>query len=81
MEMFTFSASHAYRIRNGQLAELIRDVVMTGNVFETLNSIDGIANDLSIRNRGGGCGKGGQSPLPVTFGGPHIRIQDVLIGG
>ena len=81
MEMFTFSASHAYRIRNGQLAELVRDVVMTGNVFETLNSIDGIANDLNMRNRGGGCGKGGQSPLPVTFGGPHIRIQDVLIGG
>ena len=81
MEMFTFSASHAYRIRKGEVAELLRDVVMTGNVFETLNSIDGIADDLTIRNRGGGCGKGGQSPLPVTFGGPHIRIQDVLIGG
>lgn len=81
MEMFTFSASHAYRIHNGQLGELVRDVVMTGNVFETLNSIDGIANDLTISNRGGGCGKGGQAPLPVTFGGPHIRIQDVLIGG
>lgn len=81
MEMFTFSAAHAFRIRNGEIAELLRDVVMSGNVFETLNNIDGIANDLSIINRGGGCGKGGQSPLPVTFGGPHLRIQDVLIGG
>ena len=42
MEMFTFSASHAYRIRKGQLAELIRRGY-TKNVFETLNSIDGIA--------------------------------------
>lgn len=81
MEMFTFSAAYAYRIHNGQLGELVRDVVMTGNVFETLHAIDGIANDLTIVNRGGGCGKGGQAPLPVTFGGPHIRIQDVLIGG
>ncbi|NMA41848.1 MAG: TldD/PmbA family protein [Oligosphaeraceae bacterium] len=81
MEMFTFSAAHAFRIRNGKIAELLRDVVMSGNVFETLNNIDGIGNDLSIINRGGGCGKGGQSPLPVTFGGPHLRIRDVLIGG
>ncbi len=81
MEMFTFSAAYAYRIKNGQLGELVRDVVMTGNVFQTLHNIDGIANDLTIINRGGGCGKDGQAPLPVTFGGPHIRIQDVLIGG
>jgi TldD protein len=81
MEMFTFSAAYAYRIKNGQLGEMVRDVVMTGNVFQTLHAIDGIANDLTIVNRGGGCGKNGQSPLPVTFGGPHIRIQDVLIGG
>lgn len=81
MEMFTFSAAYAYRIRQGEIAELLRDVVISGNVFETLDSIDGIADDLSIRNRGGGCGKGGQSPLPVTFGSPHIRLQDVLIGG
>ncbi|NLF94858.1 MAG: TldD/PmbA family protein [Oligosphaeraceae bacterium] len=81
MEMFTFSAAYAYRIKNGQLGELVRDVVMSGNVFQTLHTIDGIANDLTIVNRGGGCGKNGQAPLPVTFGGPHIRIQDVLIGG
>jgi len=79
--MFTFSAAYAYRIKNGQLGELVRDVVMSGNVFQTLHTIDGIANDLTIVNRGGGCGKNGQAPLPVTFGGPHIRIQDVLIGG
>ena len=29
----------------------------------------------------GGCGKGGQSPLPVSNGSPHIRIQQCLIGG
>lgn len=81
MEMFTFSAAYGYRIKNGQLCELLRDIVLTGNVFETLHNIDGIANDLTLYELGGGCGKGGQSPLPVTFGGPHIRLRDAVIGG
>jgi predicted Zn-dependent protease len=81
MEQFTFSAAHAYRIRNGQVGELVRDVVLTGNVFETLNAIDGFGDDFQMIEAGGGCGKGGQSPLPVTFGSPHIRIRDVVVGG
>jgi TldD protein len=80
MEMFTFSAGEAYMIRNGKVAELLRPVVLTGNVFSTLMNIDAIGNDLDM-NQGGGCGKGGQSPLPVSNGSPHIRIRHCLIGG
>jgi len=80
MEMFTFSAGEAYMIRHGKVEELIRPVVLTGNVFETLMNIDAIGNDLEM-NQGGGCGKGGQSPLPVSNGSPHIRIQNCLVGG
>ncbi|MDO8636443.1 MAG: TldD/PmbA family protein, partial [Dehalococcoidia bacterium] len=80
MEMFTFSAGEAYMIRNGKIAEPIRPVVLTGNVFTTLENIDAIANDLDM-NQGGGCGKGGQFPLPVSNGSPHIRIQHCLVGG
>jgi len=80
LEMFTFSAGEAYMIRNGKLAELLRPVVLSGNVFVTLNNIDAIGNDLSM-NQGGGCGKGGQAPLPVSNGSPHIRIRHCLIGG
>ena len=79
--MFTFSSSYGYRIENGQKGELLRDVILTGNVFETLKSIDGIANDLTIPEGLGGCGKDRQGPLPVSFGAPHIRIRDVVIGG
>lgn len=81
MEMFTFSAAYGYRIRKGQVAELVRDVVLTGNVFETLHAMDAFGDDFRITQKGGGCGKGGQSPLPVTFGAPHLRIRDVLVGG
>lgn len=80
MEMFTFSAGEAYRIQNGQIGELVRPVTLSGNVFQTLENIDGIGNDLAM-NEGGGCGKGGQSPLPVSNGSPHIRIQNCLVGG
>jgi len=80
MEMFTFSAGEAYMIRNGKLAEPLRPVVLTGNVFTTLNNIDAIGNDLEM-NQGGGCGKGAQMPLPVSNGSPHIRIRHCLVGG
>ncbi|MGD1119081.1 MAG: TldD/PmbA family protein [Dehalococcoidales bacterium] len=80
MEMFTFSAGEAYMIRNGKIAEAVRPIMLTGNVFTTLKNIDAIGNDLDM-NQGGGCGKGGQSPLPVSNGSPHIRIRHCLIGG
>jgi TldD protein len=82
MEMFTFSAAYGYMIRNGQIAELVRDVVLTGNVFETLMNIDQIGSQMEWEPNGpGGCGKGGQGPLRVGLGGPHIRIQNCVIGG
>jgi TldD protein len=80
MEMFTFSAGEAYMIRNGKVAETLRPVVLTGNVFNTLKNIDAIGDDLDM-NQGGGCGKGGQMPLPVSNGSPHIRIRHCLVGG
>jgi TldD protein len=80
LEMFTFSAGEAYMIRRGELAELLRPIVLTGNVFNTLHNMDAIGNDLGV-NEGGGCGKGGQYPLPVSDGSPHIRIRHCVVGG
>jgi TldD protein len=80
MEMFTFSAGEAHMIRDGKVAEALRPVVLTGNVFTTLKNIDAIGNDLNM-NQGGGCGKGAQMPLPVSNGSPHIRIRHCLVGG
>ena len=80
MEMFTFSAGEAFAIRNGRVEELLRPVVLTGNVFTTLHNIDAVGDDLDM-NQGGGCGKSGQSPLPVSNGSPHIRIRKCLVGG
>lgn len=81
MEMFTFSAAYGYMIRDGKIAELVRDVVLTGNVFDTLMNIDMIGKEMEWPTGPGGCGKGAQSPLPVGLGGPHVRIQNVVVGG
>jgi TldD protein len=79
LENFSFSAAYAYMIRRGQVAELVRDVILSGNLFVTLEHIEAVGNDFEWAERGM-CGKG-QGGLPVSMGGPHIRIRDVLIGG
>jgi len=81
MEMFTFRAMEAYAIREGRIEEPLRGVTLTGNVFETLANIDAVASDFTWDPGGGGCGKGGQGPLPVGNGSPHIRISRCVIGG
>lgn len=81
LEMFTFSARKGYLIEKGKITKLLKNVVLTGNVFETLKNIESIGNDLKLWGGLGGCGKGGQSPLPVSDGSPHIRIKNVVIGG
>ncbi len=81
LEMFTFSAGYGYKIKNGRIATMLRDIVLSGNVFQTLKNIKMIGDDKRMYGGLGGCGKGGQGPLPVSFGGPHILIGDVLIGG
>ena len=80
LENFSFSAGYAYMIRNGKRAEMVRDVVLQGNLFHTLANIEAVGNDFQWSRGGGSCGKGGQS-VPVGMGSPHIRIKDVLIGG
>lgn len=80
-EMFNFGASYGIMIRNGKLAEMVRDVKLMGNVFTTMANIDMIGNDPAARNGPGGCGKGPQGPLPTSGECPHIRIQNVIVGG
>ena len=81
LENFSFTAAYGRMIRDGQVAELVKDVVLAGNLFQTLERIDHLAGDFCWNEMGGGCGKGGQVPLPVTEGAPHVRIEEALIGG
>jgi TldD protein len=81
LEMFTFSAAKAYLIKDGKIDRMLRDVILSGNIFETLKNIDAIGDDLSLYGGLGGCGKDSQWPLPVGDGSPHVRVRNVVIGG
>jgi TldD protein len=81
LENFSFTAAYGHMIRDGRVAELVKDVVLAGNLFQTLDRIERIAGDFQWNQMGGGCGKGGQFPLPVTEGAPHVRIEAALVGG
>ncbi len=81
LEDFSFTAGYGYMIRDGKLAELVKPLVLAGKLFHTLERIDRIAGDFRWNQMGGGCGKGGQVPLAVTEGAPHIRISEALVGG
>ncbi len=69
----------AYMIRNGRLAEPVRDVALEFTTREFYSSIDAKGRDLKFY--AGMCGKGepGQG-VPVWFGGPHIRLRGVKVG-
>jgi len=78
---FTFTAGPSYIIENGEVKGLVRGVMLSGNILETLKGVDAVARDLKVRTSVfGGCGKGGQL-VRVGDGGPHVRVKAITIGG
>lgn len=79
-EQFVFNGSHGYMIRDGKLAEMVRNVTLSGNVFQTLHDIDAVGDDVSWYQLGY-CGKAGQTGHPTSKGTPHVRVRELVIGG
>ena len=80
LSTFTIAPLKSYMIRDGKLAEPVKVNVITGNVFKTLNLIDGLSDELRINSSlMGGCGKMEQFPLRVSFGGPEVRVSKMNV--
>ena len=80
MSTFTLAPSMAYLIEKGKISRPVKFSVITGNVMKTLDKIDAISNELEILSFvGGGCGKMEQYPLPVSFGGPFVKISEINV--
>jgi TldD protein len=80
MTTFTIAPNRSYAIRDGKLAEPVQISVISGNVFQTLNEIDGVSDTLELLSFvGGGCGKMDQYPLYVGFGGPYVRVKSMNV--
>ncbi|MDF1539639.1 MAG: TldD/PmbA family protein [Candidatus Thorarchaeota archaeon] len=68
-----------YLIKNGELTDLVRSMAITGKVLEILKTVDAVGDTLEFS--GGTCGKGEEDWVPVTSGGPHMRMNIVVGGG
>jgi predicted Zn-dependent protease len=78
-ENFTFGAQYGYIIRNGKMGAMVRDINMSGDLYQTMQNITGVGNDL-VLSQTGGCGKG-QLNIRSCHGSPHILMNSVVIGG
>ncbi|MEM1786103.1 MAG: TldD/PmbA family protein [Zestosphaera sp.] len=78
---FTFSAGPSRVIKNGELGGLVRGVVVSGSILDTLRGVEAVGRDLRITmSVFGGCGKDSQM-VRVGDGGPHILIKELVVGG
>ncbi len=80
MGTFTFTAGPSYVIEKGEPTKLVRGVMLSGYILETLKNVDAVARDLRVKTSAfGGCGKDGQT-VRVGDGGPHVRVKRITIG-
>jgi TldD protein len=78
-ENFTFGAQYAFYIEDGKIGPMVRDINIMGNLFDTLKNISAISDSVEL-SEAGGCGKG-QLNIKSCHGGPHILINNILVGG
>ncbi|HEU5198919.1 MAG TPA: TldD/PmbA family protein [Ktedonobacterales bacterium] len=68
------TAHYGEEIRSGQpTGRLFAPIGITGYVPDLLQSISGIGSDVALD--GGWCGKGHKEWVPVSSGGPHLRMK------
>jgi TldD protein len=68
------TAHYGEEIRNGErTGRLFAPVGVTGYVPDVLSSISGIGDDFELW--AGFCGKGHKEMVPVSTGGPHLRMK------
>lgn len=78
-ENFSFGALYAYLVKNGKKAEMVRDINISGNLYQTLKDIAAVGDKLVLRKTGG-CGKG-QLNIRSSLGGPNVLINNLVVGG
>lgn len=79
---FLFKAIRGFWVEGGVRKYPLKDVILTGNMLEFLQRVEGVTKDLEIHSGYfGGCGKERQFPLPVGTGGPKLVISKVRFGG
>ncbi len=74
---FQVGIQEAYEIVNGEIRRPVRNMSISGNILDILRNIEAVGKDFNIEF--GICGKG--QLVYVSTGGPHIKVNEVQIGG
>jgi TldD protein len=77
---FVFGCTEAYLIENGKVGAPIKGAMLIGNGPDAMKRVSMIGNDMKLDTGIGNCGKGGQW-VPVGVGQPHLRMDQVTVGG
>ncbi|MFP5075905.1 metalloprotease TldD [Rhizobium sp. YIM 134829] len=77
---FVFGCTEAYLIENGRIGAPVKGAMLIGNGPDAMKRITMIGNDMALDTGIGNCGKGGQW-VPVGVGQPHLRMNDMTVGG
>lgn len=78
---FSLTTGWGQLIRDGHLTEMVKPLVITGDLVETLSRVDAVAGDFRWNHLASRCGRGEGGRLPVSEGAPHLRIEGVSVGG
>ncbi|MFC0245152.1 metalloprotease TldD [Falsochrobactrum ovis] len=77
---FVFGCTEAYMIEDGKIGAPIKGAMLIGNGPDAMQRISMIGNDMKLDTGSGNCGKGGQW-VPVGVGLPHLRMDQITVGG
>ncbi|MEK1929296.1 MAG: metalloprotease TldD [Pararhizobium sp.] len=77
---FVFGCTEAYLIDNGKIGAPVKGAMLIGNGPDAMQRITMIGNDMKLDTGMGNCGKGGQW-VPVGVGQPHLRMNEMTVGG
>ena len=74
---FMFGVVKGHEIKNGKIADAIRDTTISGVAFDMLKTVTAVSDDM-VWTSGGMCGK--KQAIPTGMGGPAIRCR-INVGG
>ncbi len=75
---FNFAVDEAYLIENGKITKPLKGATLIGEATGIMNKISMCSKDISLAP--GFCGSVSGS-IYVTVGQPHIRVDDITVGG
>ena len=77
---FVFGCTEAYMIEDGKIGAPVKGAMLIGNGPEAMKRVSMVGNDMKLDTGIGNCGKAGQW-VPVGVGQPHLRMDQITVGG